>query len=346
MEARVVVIGAGVAGLACARELARRGVGSTVLEAARDIGGRCATGTFEGERVDHGVAFLHARSREFGDVLRELDPDGHVPGWPVTVQGESMACQPDAYRPGWRRMGRSDGVQALPRHLARDLDVRRGAEVSAIRESGDAFEVACAGQSLCARFVVVACEPARSFALIEPLVSAWPGAAPMLARLRTLPVEPSLTVIAGYALDSPDPGFDICHPLEATMLHTISHDSAKRADARFRVLVMQARSRYSAEHLGDPLEAWAGELLWEAGELIGPWAASPAWHATHRWEVARVLPRNQLGDGLAFPSPRGGGIAVIGDAFASTPGLEGAYLSGVAMAEQLSHVAELRAQPI
>jgi predicted NAD/FAD-dependent oxidoreductase len=58
------------------------------------------------------------------------------------------------------------------------------------------------------------------------------------------------------------------------------------------------------------------------------------------------LARNQLGDGMAFLAPHGGGIAVIGDAFAAVPGLEGAYLSGVAMAEQLAQVPELRALPI
>ena len=346
MEARVVVIGAGVAGLACARELLRRGVPSVVLEREAELGGRCATGTFEGVRVDHGAPFLHARSREFGDVLRELDLAGHLPGWPLRVRGESMAAQSEAYRPGRRRMGRSDGVGAFPKMLARDLDVRCGAAASAIRATHDAFEVEAGGERWHARFVVAACEPPASLALIEPLVGKWPDAAANLERLRSVPVEPGLTVIAGYAADAPEPDFEMCHPLDATMLHTIVNDSSKRDDPHFRVLVLHARSRYSAEHFDDPPANWARELLWEAGEVVGPWAAEPQWHATHRWRVARVLARNQVGDGMAFPAPNGGGIAVIGDAFAAVPGLEGAYLSGVAMAEQLAQVPELRALPI
>jgi len=346
MEARVVVIGAGVAGLACARELWRRGVPSVVLEREAEPGGRCATGTFAGERVDYGAPFLHARSREFGDALRELDSSGHLPGWPLRVRGESMATFAESYRPGRRRMGRSDGVRVFPRMLARDLDVRCGVAAHAIREHGDTFDVESDGGRWRARFVVVACEPPQSLALVEPLVAAWPNAGDGLERLRTVPVEPALTVIAGYPLDVPEPDFDVCHPLDATMLHTIANDSSKRDAPRHRVLVLQARPRYSAERFDDPPEAWARELLWEAGEVLGAWAAAPAWHALHRWRVARVLARHQVGDGVAFPSPQGGGIAVIGDAFAAVPGLEGAYLSGVAMAEQLSHVPELRALPI
>src|SRR5205085_2478824 len=84
-EPTVVVIGAGVAGLTCARELKRRGVRAVVLERARGIGGRCATRRIEGQPVDHGVPFLHATSAEFGEELNDLDPDGKISGWPLRV---------------------------------------------------------------------------------------------------------------------------------------------------------------------------------------------------------------------------------------------------------------------
>ena len=58
---RVVVVGAGVAGLACARELARRGLPVVVLERARGVGGRCATRHVDGRPVDFGTFYLHAK---------------------------------------------------------------------------------------------------------------------------------------------------------------------------------------------------------------------------------------------------------------------------------------------
>ncbi|MBI5711199.1 MAG: FAD-dependent oxidoreductase, partial [Candidatus Eisenbacteria bacterium] len=83
---QVLVVGAGVAGLACARELARRGVPAVVLERARGVGGRCATRRVNGQPVDFGLPFLPARSGEFAEALNELDAGGKIPGWPVRVR--------------------------------------------------------------------------------------------------------------------------------------------------------------------------------------------------------------------------------------------------------------------
>lgn len=55
----IVVIGAGISGLACARSLAQSGFRVTVLEARHRVGGRVWTGrTFE-TRVDFGAAWVH-----------------------------------------------------------------------------------------------------------------------------------------------------------------------------------------------------------------------------------------------------------------------------------------------
>jgi phytoene dehydrogenase-like protein len=52
--ADVVVVGAGLAGLACARRLTRAGVSTTVAEAGDGVGGRVRTDRVDGMLLDRG----------------------------------------------------------------------------------------------------------------------------------------------------------------------------------------------------------------------------------------------------------------------------------------------------
>lgn len=54
MTSDVVVVGAGLAGLCCARELHRRGIRATVLDAGDAVGGRVRTDVVDGFRLDRG----------------------------------------------------------------------------------------------------------------------------------------------------------------------------------------------------------------------------------------------------------------------------------------------------
>src|SRR3954469_23589693 len=66
----VVVVGAGLAGLACARRLTASGVPVTVLEAADAVGGRVRTDLVDGFRCDRGFQLLNPA---YPEVRRVLD---------------------------------------------------------------------------------------------------------------------------------------------------------------------------------------------------------------------------------------------------------------------------------
>ena len=67
----VVVIGAGVAGLAAARELRRAGLGVVVLEARGRLGGRVHTARPDGSHaVELGAEFVHGRPDELSSIAR------------------------------------------------------------------------------------------------------------------------------------------------------------------------------------------------------------------------------------------------------------------------------------
>ncbi|GLP63620.1 protoporphyrinogen oxidase [Streptomyces sp. TUS-ST3] len=72
---QVVVVGAGIAGLAAAHRLARRGARVTVLEASDRVGGKLLPGEIAGARVDLGAESMLARRPEAVALAREVGLD-------------------------------------------------------------------------------------------------------------------------------------------------------------------------------------------------------------------------------------------------------------------------------
>ncbi|MET9784771.1 protoporphyrinogen oxidase [Streptomyces canus] len=75
---RVVVIGAGIAGLAAAYRLAQRGARVTVLEASDRVGGKLLPGEIAGARVDLGAESMLARRPEAVALAREVGLDDRL----------------------------------------------------------------------------------------------------------------------------------------------------------------------------------------------------------------------------------------------------------------------------
>jgi phytoene dehydrogenase-like protein len=67
--AKVAIIGAGMAGLACAHALEAGGVDWTLLEASDGVGGRVRTDTVEGFRLDRGFQVYLTAYRAAGELL-------------------------------------------------------------------------------------------------------------------------------------------------------------------------------------------------------------------------------------------------------------------------------------
>ena len=81
-SADAIVVGAGLAGLSCARRLAEHGLTSLVLEASDGIGGRVRTDEIGGFRLDRGFQVLLTAYPEARAILdyRALDLGRFYPG--------------------------------------------------------------------------------------------------------------------------------------------------------------------------------------------------------------------------------------------------------------------------
>lgn len=327
----VVVVGAGVAGLACASSLRDAGATVTVLDKGRGVGGRCATRRVDGQPVDHGVCFLHGTDPEFLAAIDAVDAP-RIPGWPRTVAGQGTPCHPAAFAPASRRVAFVDGVNVFPKHLARGLDVRTGTRVAALAEAdGHVSLTTEAGDTLRARTVVLALPAEQSSALLAPL----PALRSARALLGTVVTHPCWTALARY--DGPDDPLEaeILYP-DAGALQLLVHDSSKRAHPRARTLVLQARPSWSARALERTPEDVLPELLAEAAARLGPWAARPTLAMAHRWRYARM----DRGTGLVAPYlvalDGGARIGVAGEGFDPAGGVEAAFRSGRRLARRLA----------
>jgi len=334
----IVIVGAGVAGLACARELRRRerGLAIRVLEKSRGVGGRSATRRCEGQPVDHGPAFYHGNDPGFLAALEEPEPASRLDGWPRRVHGSGRPCEPRAFVAGERRLAFKEGMTVFPKRLARDVEVRLRAEVVGLRLSGGTIRTECEdGTSLDARDVVLAVPAPQCAALLDPLSEASPDLVAMGYLLRAAANVRCLTTVAGYRLDVAVPGWDLTHPEDSSILQTISHDSTKRETPAWTVLVLQAHAAWSLESWNRPTPAWSGDMLSEAARLLGAWAARPAWTSTHRWRYARARGSGELSGPALVHLGRGTRIGLAGEIFSPGGGVQAAWRSGVELGRRI-----------
>lgn len=336
MHRNHLVIGAGVAGLACARDLSRAGHEVLVIDKARGVGGRCATTRVDGQPVDFGPAFLHGSDDAFVEEVRSIQSATLIEDWPRRRRGAGKPCQHDAFLPTERRFAIAEGLTAFPKHLAQGLEVRLETRATTISLDEDTWTVALdGGASLRTSSLILAMPVEQTLAFVWPLVGHSEELEAVAMLLDMVPSLPSLTVMAGYGLDAPEPAWDVFYPETTPGLLLVAHDSSKRAKPSFRTLVLQASARWSREHLEDPPESWAASLLEQAAGLIGPWVASPTWMRSHRWRYSRVDRGNELTGPVRFGLAGGASLGLTGDVFAPGGGIEAAYNAGRALAGRL-----------
>ena len=124
----VVVIGAGMAGIACARRLVDAGRDVLVLDKGRGLGGRMASRRTDHGPLDHGAPWLEARGAGFAAAIVGMVEAGHAAPWNgahVGLPGMSGALRDMAEGVEWR-------------HSWEVREVRRDGEGWAMRSDEDA----------------------------------------------------------------------------------------------------------------------------------------------------------------------------------------------------------------
>jgi predicted NAD/FAD-dependent oxidoreductase len=302
-----IIIGAGMAGLACARRLVEAGHQPVVLDKGRGVGGRVATRRDDGFQFDHGAQYVTAKDAPFAAVLSGLIASGQAAPWP------------DAS--GKPRVVGTPSMRTLAAALATGLDIRQSVTVTALNRGEGDWQV-CAGEMISRAERVVVTVPA-------PQVAALIGPDhPLSALLTRVQMAPCLTLMV--SIDAPAP-FVTRETLDDPIAW-IAQDSAKpgRPPPGAVAWVAHASPEFSAAHLEDSPADMVSRMLPLVCERLGVTADRVAYAAAHRWRYAHVTA--PLGQPFLRSADRS--LYLAGD-WCIGPRVEAAWTSGTAAANDL-----------
>ncbi|WP_375431344.1 NAD(P)/FAD-dependent oxidoreductase [uncultured Friedmanniella sp.] len=315
----VIVVGAGISGVAAARTLAGAGVPVVVLDRGRAIGGRMASRRPDGRVVDTGASYFTVSDPAFDEVVQDWRRRGLARPWTDTfsVAGDGELTP----KSGPMRWAANGGLRSLVEDLATGLELRQ-VSVESVEPGVEGAGLVVDGEA--AEAVVLAMPDPQARRLLPPELTAE------LAAL-TDPFEPVLALTARWA-EASWPAFDGAFVSGDPILSWIADDGRRRDDFA-PVLVAHSTPEFAAEHLGAPDEA-APLMALAVRDVLGI-AAEPTSTAVQRWSFARPAGRREQTYWLGEHR-----IGFCGDSWSDKPRVEAAYLSGMALgravADQLS----------
>ncbi|MDG4798641.1 FAD-dependent oxidoreductase [Micromonospora sp. WMMD1082] len=299
----VVVVGAGIAGVACAGELVRAGVPVQIRERGRVAGGRMASKRFDGRPADLGAAYLTVSDPDFAEVVRGWQAAGLAREWTDTFVAYDGGGRREVRGP--MRWAAPRGLRSLVEQLARHLPVVVDRLVLGV-EPGPVVD----GQGCAA--VVLAMPGPQAALLLDPALTAATEAAgrqrwsPALAAVLRFPRRRWTDFRGAFVND---------HPL----LRLVCDDGDRRGDAA-PVLVAHTTPEFAAGHLAQPTGA-AHAVEAAVRDLLALPDRADQVHV-HRWTYAQPVDGTSAGFHLDDD-----GIGLAGDAFGE-PRVQTAWRSG------------------
>ena len=338
---RIAVIGAGIAGLSCARTLAQAGHDLEVFEKDGRPGGRMSSLDTPFGSFDHGAQYFTIRDprlsaalatapgvcrRWSANAVRVLDSYGQLveaakPGgeshWVATPEMTSLAA-------AWAEpLARSSRLRLATRvhRIERESGPRARWCLLAEGERGEALRLAGYDQVLLALPVGAARDLLRASVLPPAL----------LGSLTDVRVSPCWSLMLAYPqAQQPEPTRFGPQWNAARSIHHrlawVCRESSKPGRSQVERWTAQASPAWSEEHLDDDHATVLAKLLKAFGEVTGI-RAQPGFSQVHRWRQAKTV--KPLGQPCLWDASTGIGLA--GD-WCLGHRVEDAFVSGLELA--------------
>ena len=250
---RVLVVGAGISGAACAAVLRAAGMDVTVRERGRAVGGRLASPALHERRVDIGAAYFTAKDEGFETVVADWRARGLVHDWTDTFDVFDASGRTTTSGP--MRYATRDGLRSLARDLHGAVEL-----ADEVGELPSGYDI-----------TVLAMPDPQARRLAGNLIE-WVEYEPVIAVVAAFD-ERTWRLDAAFVNDDPD-------------LSLIADDGARRDDGA-PVLVLHSTADRAQAHLDDPPRA-VTPLVTAARRLLDI-GADPQWTHAHRWTFAKPV---------------------------------------------------------
>jgi predicted NAD/FAD-dependent oxidoreductase len=313
---RIVVVGAGIAGLIAAQSLSKSGHDVVVVDKGRSPGGRIATRRIDDATLDHGAQFFTVRDFLFESHVSEWIASGVVTEW---CRGFDTSSQNNDGYPRYRGV---HGMTDIAKHLAQGLDVRCNTLAFSIaRGATSKWQLKIDdGSVLNADAIIVTCPLPQAYALLVTANIELPESMLRTEYDRTIcllaVLNQSSAVTKPGGLQNPDETFSFIA------------DNAIKGISSAVALTMHANPQFSLEHWDTSTDDVQRLLLERASPWIG--AATVITSQIKKWRLATPLtiwPERYWANDM---------IVLAGDAFGG-PKIEGAALSGLSAANYLAN---------
>lgn len=297
MTHRTAVIGAGLAGLSCARVLRRAGHYVEVFEADRVIGGRMATSRLGVVPFDHGAQYVTCRSDRYREFIDELVGTGYASAWaPRVLSG------PDQ-KPGtvsnW--FVGVPGMSAIVRPLAEGVRINTSREVHTLSMDAKGWNIWFSDQTSAGPFAAVAvCVPGPQAQLI---LGPLDEMASHLSRTRMSPCWALMVRLEQPTL----PDQDVYSDMSEGIRWIARNNTKPGRGTKGETIVVHASPQWTRETEDADPEAVAEELWNEVTDLFGLPRVEPKQMSAHLWKHGLV--ERHLNESFVFSTDARVGVA-------------------------------------
>lgn len=304
---KVAIIGAGIAGLACAGELKAHGIDAVLFDKGKRPGGRLSTLQLDDKAWDFGCQYVKAVSPAFARQVAAWSAAGLLAPWPEGPEGAMVG---------------TPGMNALVAAQCAQHDVRFGAQVQRIESDGLSWFLS--GPNLCegpfaALAIAIPSEQAAPLLSLHDLSMAREAASAQS--------QPCWTVMAAFA--EPLAGLP-AFLRDAGAVAWAARNNSKPGRGAAECWVIQAGAQWSRQYLEAPREEVADLLLDQFARACGRDVPAPTFLKAHRWRFA--LAYGERGAVLWNPALR---LGACGD-WCLPPQIEGAWRSGAELGERIA----------